>query len=95
MLLYIPSLGETQKGIVEQIDRTSGFVKEQGSAQNPGYRWRGPVDRSARVTISFRDPAKVADIERYRSGLPVVAVFPRRSTSTISSSVTQKLSTVN
>lgn len=94
VLIYIPALQETQKGIVEQIDRTTGFVKEQASAHNPGYRWRGPVDRSARVIITFQEPAKVADVERYRSGLPVVAVFPKRSATAIASGVTQKLQTV-
>jgi multidrug resistance efflux pump len=93
VLLYVPALGETLKGRVHQIDRTTGFVKEQNSAQNPGYRWRGSVDRSAKVIITFNDPAKVADVERYRSGLPVVAVFPQRSTSALTGSLRQKLST--
>ena len=73
-LIYVPALGETLKGRVSKIDRTSGFVREQEQRQNPGYAWRGPADRSAKVTIVFDDPAKVADVERYRSGLPVVVV---------------------
>jgi multidrug resistance efflux pump len=93
VLLYVPALGETLKGRVLQIDRTSGFVKEQNTAQNPGYRWRGSVDRSAKVIISFNDPGKVADVERYRSGLPVVAVFPQRTTNPLAGSLKQKLST--
>ena len=94
VLLYVPALGETLKGRVLQIDRTSGFVKEQNSAQNPGYRWRGPVDRTAKVTIAFTDIAKVtADVERYRSGLPVVAVFPQRTTNSVMGGLKQKLST--
>jgi multidrug resistance efflux pump len=93
VLLYVPALGETLKGRVLQIDRTTGFVKEQGAAQNPGYRWRGAVDRSAKVIITFNDPAKVADVERYRSGLPVVAVFPQRTTNPLTGSLKQKFST--
>ena len=94
VLLYVPALGETLKGRVLQIDRTSGFVKEQNSAQNPGYRWRGPVDRTAKVTIAFLDTAKVTEnVERYRSGLPVVAVFPARTTNSVMGGLKQKLST--
>ncbi len=94
VLLYVPALGETLKGRVQQIDRTSGFVKEQNAAQNPGYRWRGPVDRSAKVTIQFLDQARVTgDVERYRSGLPVVAVFPQRTTNSVMGSLKQKFST--
>jgi multidrug resistance efflux pump len=93
VLLYVPALSETLKGKVLQIDRTTGFVKEQNTAQNPGYRWRGSVDRSAKVTIAFIDQSKVQDVERYRSGLPVVAVFPQRSTNALTSSMKQKLST--
>jgi multidrug resistance efflux pump len=94
VLIYVPALGETLKGRVHQIDRTSGFVKEQNAAQNPGYRWRGPVDRSAKVTIHFLDQARVTgDVERYRSGLPVVAVFPQRSTNSVMGSLKQKFST--
>ena len=58
VLLYMPALGETLKGRIRQIDRTSGFVKEQGGVQKPGYRWRGSTDRSAKVTDRFSDPSK-------------------------------------
>lgn len=94
VLLYVPALGETLKGRVNQIDRTSGFIKEQNAAQNPGYRWRGPIDRTAKVTIQFLDQARVTgDVERYRSGLPVVVVFPSRTTNSVIGSLKQKLST--
>lgn len=94
VLLYVPALGETLKGRVTQIDRTSGFVKEQNAAQNPGYRWRGAVDRTAKVTIAFMDAAKVIEnVERYRSGLPVVAVFPQRTTNSVMGGLKQKLAT--
>lgn len=90
-LLYVPALGETLKGRVRQVDRTSGFVREQDQRQNPGYAWRGATDRSAKVTIEFSDQKSVADYERYRSGLPVVVVFEQRSTSSILSTIRKKL----
>jgi hypothetical protein len=90
-LLYIPALGETLKGKVREIDRTTGFIREQDERQSPGYAWRGPTDRSARVTIEFDDPEKIGDYERYRSGLPVVVVFERRSTNSVFSAIGKQL----
>ena len=81
--IYVPALRETFKGRVRQIDRTSGFVRELGERQVPGYRWRAPTDRSAMVIIDFEDRESVQDIERYRAGLPVVVVFERRSAGTV------------
>lgn len=88
--LFIPALGETVKGRVTAIDRTSGFIREQNEAQTPGYGWRGPTDRSAKITIDFEDPAQVEDHERYRSGLPVVVVFEQRSTNSLLSTLKKK-----
>lgn len=90
--LYIPALGEMLKAKVTKVDRTSGFIQEQDKAHNPGYRWRGPVDRTAKVTLQFSEPAKVRDADRYRSGLPVVVVFPQRSTNSLMSSIRQRFS---
>jgi len=70
---------------VARIDRTSGFIQEANRAQNPGYRWRGPVDRSAKVILAFKNPERVRDVDRYRSGLPVVVVFKQRSRSNLTS----------
>ncbi len=92
-LVYIPALGETLKGRVLEIDRTSGFINEQAQRQNPGYGWRGATDRSARVKIEFSDPKQVEDFERYRSGLPVVVVFEQRSTNSLISNIKKKLGT--
>ena len=85
--LFVPALNETLKASIKRIDRTSGFVDEQHRSQNPGYRWRGPVDRTAKVTLAFADPERIAKNERYRSGLPVVVIFPQRSTNSILSSL--------
>lgn len=90
--LYIPAIGETVEGRVAIVDRTSGFIREQNESRNPAYGWRGPTDRSARITIQFSDPAKVADAERYRAGLPVVAVFEQRSTRSLFSELKKSLS---
>ncbi len=89
--IFVAALGEQLKGRVIQIDRTSGFIEEQNKRQNPGYRWRGPVDRTAKVTIAFTDPGRVADAERYRSGLPVIVVFPQRSTSSLMAAIRQRI----
>lgn len=91
--LFIPALAETMKARVARIDRTTGFVEEEKRAQNPGYRWRGPVDRSARVLLEFADPAKVKNADKYRSGLPVVVVFPQRSSSPILNAIRQRFIT--
>lgn len=91
-MLYVPALGETLKGRVKEIDRTSGFLGEQSERQLPGYQWRGAHDRSAKITIEFSEPEKVRDVERYRSGLPVVVVFEQRSTNSLLSTLKNKFS---
>ena len=93
-LLYVPGLNETLKGRVRKIDRTSGFVHEQDQRQTPGYAWRGPTDRSAKVSIDFADLEKVANFDRYRSGLPVVVVFERRSTNALMSALKKQFAIV-
>jgi multidrug resistance efflux pump len=91
-LLYVPALGETLKGKVKGIDRTSGFLTEQSERQLPGYQWRGAHDRSAKITIEFSEPDKVRDADKYRSGLPVVVVFEQRSTNSLLSTLKNKFS---
>ncbi len=81
--VFVPSVGKTIKGFVKDIDRTSGFIREQEQRTNPGATWRGPTDRSAKVTIAFFDPREVEDYEKYRTGVPVVAVFERRATNSV------------
>lgn len=91
--VYCPALGETLKARVVKVDRTTGFVQEELRAQNPGYRWRGPVDRSAKVMLDFEDPARVRDYDRYRSGMPVVVIFPQRSTNSVVAAIKQRFAT--
>lgn len=88
--LFVPALGETLKGHVIGIDRTSGFIREQEQRENPGYSWRGPDDRSAEVTIRFDEPKAVSDYNRYRSGLPVVVIFEKRTQNSVLSSIARK-----
>lgn len=90
--LYIPALNETFKGRVRKVDRTSGFIHEQDQRIAPGYSWRGPIDPSAKVIIDFEDAGRVANYDRYRSGLPVVAVFERRGTSPLIAAIKKQLS---
>lgn len=89
-LVYVPALGETVKGRVASIDRTSGFVREQDQRQSPGYGWRGPHDRSAKIEIEFTETQKIVDHERYRAGLPVVVVFEQRSTNSLLTAIRKK-----
>lgn len=89
-IIYVPALGETINGRVVKIDRTSGFVREQDQRNNPGYGWRGPSDRSAKIEMEFIDPKRVTDSERYRSGLPVVVVFEQRTTNSLLASIKKK-----
>lgn len=67
--IYLPALDRRVPARVEAVDRTSGFVDEQDSQ----YTWRGPADRSARVTLVLGPEA--VDLP---SGLPAVALFHRR-----------------
>ncbi len=90
--IFVPALGETVAARVVRIDRTSGFIDEQKQAHAPGYRWRGATDRTAKVTLAFADPRKVANADRYRAGLPVVVIFPQRTTNSILASLGQKAS---
>ena len=89
-LIYVPALGETVGGRVVTIDRTSGFIREQDQRQGPGYGWRGPTDRSAKIVIEFEQSTRIADDERYRSGTPVVVVFEQRSTNSLLSAIKKK-----
>jgi multidrug resistance efflux pump len=76
--IYLPALGETRRGRVTAIDRTAGFVNEQNST----YTWRGPRDRSARVTLAFDDNGNEAG-HSYRSGTPAIVLFRTRTSNYI------------
>lgn len=92
--LYVPALAQTLKGRIAEIDRTSGFVREQDQRAQPGYSWRGPTDRSARVAIAFSSPEAVIADDAYRSGMPVIAIFEQRSTNSLMAALRKKLAPV-
>ena len=49
------------------VDRTTGYIDEMESR----YEWRGPKDRSARVTLRFAGLGTDENMEmRLRGGLP-------------------------
>lgn len=72
-VIFFPSTGTRVEARVAAVDRTSGYIDEVESK----YDWRGPQDRSAKVTLSFArlPPAQVR--ERFTPGLPAIAMFER------------------
>ncbi len=90
--VFIPALGETIEARVARIDRTSGFIEEQGKARAGTYRWRGAEDRSAKVVLEFVSQRAVRDFERYSAGLPVTVVFEQTSRRSLVSSLGDALS---
>lgn len=92
--VFLPSLGEKVMARVARIDRTSGFVEEQGKRRPPGYRWRGEEDRSARVLLEFESGQVMRDSERYRSGLPATVLFHQRAASPAVTGLADRLGTV-
>lgn len=91
VVLFLPALQESLTGRVARIDRTSAFIREQDKQGSAAYEWRGSKDRSAQVVIQFSDPQLVSDPERYRPGLPVIAIFSQRSTNPILSGIGRAL----
>lgn len=84
---YLPSLDETVRLRVVDIDRTDGFIDEA----NAKYSWRGLKDRSAKVTLAFEDARPLQDADVFRPGLPVIVVFEQRSTNQMASEVQRRL----
>jgi len=76
---FFPSLETRVRVFVTNIDRTTGYVDEIGSR----YQWRGPKDRSARISLIFADMPPEVIRRRFLPGLPVVVTFSRRDTSPV------------
>ena len=93
--LFIPALARSLKGRVVSIDRTAGFVREQDIRKAPGYSWRGPGDRTAKVMIELIDQQSDPISDGFRPGLPVVVVFPQRSTNSLLASISRRLALFN
>ncbi len=88
--LFVPATGKTLKGRVVDIDRTRGFIREQDLRRNPGYSWRGPKDRSARVTLAFDGAESQQAGQHLKTGLPAIVIFPRRSNNPLLTSIIRK-----
>ena len=88
--MYVPAVGKSLKGRVVNIDRTSGFVREQDARHNPGYSWRGPSDRSAKVSIAFEDDKIAAGSSIYKTGMPVVVIFAKQATDSLFSELSRR-----
>ncbi|KAB2851197.1 MAG: HlyD family efflux transporter periplasmic adaptor subunit [Hyphomicrobiaceae bacterium] len=84
--IYLPALGETRRGRIMAIDRTAGFVNEQNST----YTWRGPRDRSARVTLAFEDKGSETG-RSYRSGTPAIVLFKTRTSNYVLNDLSKRL----
>jgi multidrug resistance efflux pump len=78
--IYFPSIDQRIRAFVVNIDRTTGYIDEMESR----YEWRGPSDRSARVTLHFADLTADEIRHRFSPGLPAVVVFHRRNTDEMS-----------
>ena len=74
--VFLPATKERFEARVTSVDRTSEFIDEQRAQ----YIWRGPKDRSARVTLEPLNPV-VAD--RLGSGLPATVLFRRAEVSPV------------
>ncbi len=84
--IYFPSLDQRVQAVVAAVDRTTGFVDEMDAQ----YTWRGPNDRSARVTLRIVGLDRNA-VRRYPPGLPATVVFERRTTSELASDVKARI----
>jgi len=84
--VYFPSLDQRIEAVVVAIDRTTGFVDEMDAQ----YTWRGPRDRSARVTLAFVDLDVETVRRRYQPGLPATVIFERRNTDELTSSLAER-----
>ena len=78
--VYFPSIDQRVAAVVLVIDRTTGYIDEIESR----YQWRGPKDRSAKVTLRFLDIERDVIRKRFKPGLPAVVVFERRNTDEVS-----------
>ena len=77
--VYIPAFDATLRARVVSVDRTQGFtdtIKQR-------FSWRGPLDRSALVTLDFLDKTAASNPRTFRSGTPATVIFQSRSTNEI------------
>ena len=83
--VFLPATKERFDARVTTVDRTSEFIDEQRAQ----YVWRGPKDRSARVTLA---PVNPVVAERLGSGLPATVLFRRAKVSPVPDVVRESVS---
>lgn len=71
--IFFPSLGRKVEAIVLDVDRTAGFIDEVNSQ----YLWRGPKDRSAKVSLGFINIPDAVVRQIYAPGTPAIVIFKR------------------
>ncbi|NQU58423.1 MAG: HlyD family efflux transporter periplasmic adaptor subunit [Rhodospirillales bacterium] len=87
--VYFPSIDQRVDAVVIAIDRTTGYIDEIESR----YQWRGPKDRSAKVSLRFLDLNDETIRKRFSPGLPAVVVFERRNTDELQRHIMDRLNT--
>jgi len=87
-VVYVPAFDATLRAKVASVDRTQGFADDIKMRTT----WRGPLDRSALVTLEFIDKKAASEPRTFRSGTPVTVIFQSRSTSEV---VNQVISAFN
>ena len=77
--IYIPATGEVASARIVDIDRTMGFFQQATTRSPMRLQWRTSRERTARVSLAFRNPEALTNSRQYRAGLPVIANFERKS----------------
>ena len=89
-VVYVPAFDASLRARVASIDRTSGFSDDMKAR----FTWRGPLDRSAMVTLEFLDREITDEPRSFRSGTPVTVIFQSRSTSEVVNQVVSAFNTL-
>lgn len=84
--IFIPSTGQHLEAVVEKIDRNSALLH----AGDPTFTWKDGEDKSATVSLALdiRDQAS----SQVPAGLPVIAIFQKRTINDIYHKLTGALS---
>jgi len=80
--VFVPALDRHIEARVYKIDRNSAFLDPKASH----YTWTDSKEKSAAVSLQLDIP--VEQLAQIRAGLPVVVIFPKRSTNSVLSEVT-------
>ena len=80
--IFVPALNRHISAQVYKIDRNSAFLDPKASH----YTWTDSKEKSA--AVSLRLNINVEELSQIRAGLPVTVIFPKRSTNSMLSEVT-------